>query len=414
MNNQDTKNLLPYLTADLEGVGGAIKTHDEDFFVEEKPLYEPCGQGTHIYALMEKKGTATMDALSLIARELGIAKRDIGYAGLKDARAVTRQWISIEHIDPQRLVSLDIPNVKIIKTSRHKNKLKIGHLSCNSFVIRLRDVMMPLDKAQAIIENVLAILVRRGVPNYFGQQRFGIRSETHLLGEALSKGKIDEFVDIFLGRPQKDEPEIFLAARTLYEEGDYKKAVDAWPYSYSNQRRALKALIAAKGNKKKAYHVIDKHLKGFFVSAFQSDLFNQTLAARMPDIDKLLLGDMAYKHINGACFRVEDAAVEQPRCDAFEISPTGPLLGSRMTRLTGPAGEIENSILDGAGLNERDFEQMAQYGGRGGRRPLRFGPRNHHVSSVQDEFGLFLELRFELDSGCYATCVLREICKNDQ
>src|SRR3989339_1145669 len=225
MNNQDNNNLLPYLTPDFECVGGRIKTRDEDFFVEEKPLYEPSGQGTHIYALMEKKGISTMDALSLIACELGIAKRDIGYAGLKDARALTRQWISIEHIDPQRLVSLDIPNIKIIQTSRHRNKLKIGHLSCNSFVIRLRDVAVPVDKALAATENVLAVLVRRGVPNYFGQQRFGIRSETHLLGEALSKGKIDEFVDIFLGRPQKDEPQTFLIARTLYENGDYKKAV---------------------------------------------------------------------------------------------------------------------------------------------------------------------------------------------
>src|SRR3989339_465210 len=225
MTNPDTMNHLPYLTADFEGVGGAIKVRDEDFFVEEKPLYEPSGEGTHIYALLQKKGIATMDALSLIARELGIAKRDIGYAGLKDAHAVARQWISIEHIDPQRLTSLDIPNIKIIKTSRHKNKLKIGHLSSNNFVIRLRDISMPIDKALTIIENVLAILVRRGVPNYFGQQRFGIRSETHLLGEALSKGKIDEFVDIFLGRPQKDEPQTFLIARTLYENCDYKKAV---------------------------------------------------------------------------------------------------------------------------------------------------------------------------------------------
>ena len=97
---------------------------------------------------------------------------------------------------------------------------------------------------------------------------------------------------------------------------------------------------------------MDKHLKGLFISAYQSDLFNRVLAARMPNIDKLLLGDMAYMHDNGACFHVEQPEVEQPRCDRFEISPTGPLLGRRTTQLTGPAGEIENPILDAEALND--------------------------------------------------------------
>ncbi|MBN2212105.1 MAG: tRNA pseudouridine(13) synthase TruD, partial [Sedimentisphaerales bacterium] len=144
-----------------------------------------------------------------------------------------------------------------------------------------------------------------------------------------------------------------------------------------------------------------------------SELFNQVLAARMPDVDRLLRGDMAMKHENGACFRVEDAAVEQPRCDRFEISPTGPLYGYRMSETVGPAGEIENPILEATGLTKRDFRQMGYYKVRGGRRPLRFQPRNHAVSHGSDDAGPYLEIRFELDSGCYATTVLREIMKKD-
>ena len=146
---------------------------------------------------------------------------------------------------------------------------------------------------------------------------------------------------------------------------------------------------------------------------FRSYLFNQVLAARMPDIDKLLVGDMAYKHINGACFRVEDVVLEQPRCDSFEISPTGPLLGFRMTRLTRVAGDIENPVLDRAGLEDRDFRQMRQYGGRGGRRPLRFRPHHPQVTTGEDKFGPHIELQFELDPGCYATSFIREISKTD-
>ena len=92
-------------------------------------------------------------------------------------------------------------------------------------------------------------------------------------------------------------------------------------------------------NKAHAFNVIDKNHKRFFVSAFPSDLFNQVVSARMPDIDRLLLGDLAYKHDNGAYFRAEDPQTEQSRCDAFEISPTGPMYGYRMMEATGLAGE---------------------------------------------------------------------------
>jgi len=413
MYNSSIHNLLPFLTTQFDGIECTIKTCEEDFFVEELPLYTPCGEGTHIYAQIEKKGISTMDALAKIANALRITRKEIGYAGLKDARAVTRQWISVEHINPEHLFSLDIANIKVIQITRHCNKLKLGHLAYNRFVIRLRNLKSPLKQSVKTIEHIIAILIRRGVPNYFGCQRFGIRNETHLLGEAVSKGKIDEFVDIFLGRPEIDELSTFAVARSLYERGDYKKALKTWPYSYSDQRRTLKALIAYKGNKKKAYHVIDKHLKRFFVSAYQSDLFNQVLAARMPGIDKLFVGDMAYKHVNGACFRVDDAFLEQPRCDIFEISPTGPLLGSRMTILTGPAGDIENSVLNTTGLESRDFQQMSRHGGRGGRRPLRFQPRHTKVITGQDKLGPYIELQFELDSGCYATSLIREISKTN-
>lgn len=413
MYNPDMHRELPFLTSQFEPVECSIKTYEEDFFVEEVPLYEPCGEGTHVYAQIEKKGIATMEAIAKIATELRKTRKDIGYAGLKDARAVTRQWISVEHIDPEKIMSLDIPGVKVIQTSCHGNKLRLGHLACNRFVLRLRNFTLPVKRAVEIIESVVEVLVAKGVPNYYGSQRFGVRNESHLLGEALAKGKIDEFLDIFLGRPDTEELDTFSVARKLYEKGDYEKAFKAWPYSYANQRRALKILIAKNGNKKKAYHVVDKHLKGFFVSAYQSCLFNQVLAARMPGIDKLYTGDMAYKHVNGACFRVEDAAVEQGRCDEFEISPTGPMLGGHMVELVGPAGEIENAVLAGAGLESRDFEQMGKYGGKGGRRPLRFQLRNTKVSQGQDNFGPYIELECELDSGCYATSFIREISKSN-
>jgi tRNA pseudouridine13 synthase len=404
---------LPFLTADLGGTGGVIKEFFEDFFVEEIPLYKASGSGTHTYIFIEKRGLSTSEAIDRISRALNILRKDVGSAGLKDARAITRQWLSVEHIEPERIAALQIPNVKILSLTRHSNKIKPGHLAGNRFVIKLRKMQIPLPQATALAEQILSVLVRRGVPNYFGLQRFGSRKSSHLLGYAVIKSDFDQFIDILLGRPKDSDIPAVAAACAFYEQGQYEKALEAWPRANREQRRALRVLLSSGADKKKAYDAFDKYLKVFYVSSYQSYLFNMVLAHRMPDIDSLVVGDMAYKHDNGACFAVEDAAAEQSRCDNFQISPTGPLLGYRMTELTGPAGQIENPVLADAKLNEKDLKRMKRLGARGGRRPLRFQPRNWQVKTGQDDKGDFLQLEFELDSGCYATMLLREIAKKD-
>src|SRR5688572_17141820 len=131
---------LPYLTTHIAGIGGEIKSRPEDFVVEEVPLYAPSGEGTHIYFQIEKHQLTTMQAIQQIARALGRAPRDIGYAGLKDAEAITRQMFSIEHIDPDKVTKLDLPRIRVLEVSKHRNKLKLGHLCGNKFFIRLRNV----------------------------------------------------------------------------------------------------------------------------------------------------------------------------------------------------------------------------------------------------------------------------------
>jgi tRNA pseudouridine13 synthase len=402
---------LPYITAGLPGVGGTIKDRPEDFFVEEIPLYECSGEGTHVYAEIEKRGLATLDALIKIAKALGIARRNIGYAGLKDARAVTRQWISIEHIDPERLTQLHETGIEVCQIQRHANKIKMGHLAGNRFIVRIRNLAVPVEEGETRARSVLDILSSRGVPNYFGPQRFGGRGDNQLLGAAIIHRNSEQFIDIFLGLPDSSEQSVIYAARTLYEQGKFAEAHQAWPKHYHDQRRALRVLMKNPANKAHAFNVIDKNHKRFFVSAFQSDLFNQVVSIRIPHIDKLLLGDMAYKHANGACFRVEDPEAEQPRCAAFEISPTGPLYGYRTTEATGPAGEIETSVLAPTQLEREDFRRMSYYRAKGARRPLRFQPREIDIRRGADAHGVYLELEFVLDSGCYATTLIREITK---
>jgi len=403
----------PYLT-DSAAISGKIKLRAEDFFVEEVPLYEACGEGTHVYFEIEKVDITTADAAAAIAKALSKARSDVGFAGRKDAHAVSRQWMSAEHVEESRVAALELPRIKILRVSRHKNKLKTGHLKANKFRIKLRQTQMPADQAAKVAKEVLTELEKRGVPNYFGKQRFGTREDSHILGGFIARGKVEEFADQFLGRPGEGELPLIAEARRLYDGGDYEEAIKKWPWSFADQRRALKAIIDGAGNKRRAYNVVDKNLKKLLISAFQSELFNRVLAERMEKcgIDTILTGDMAYKHENGAMFAVEDAASEQPRCANWEISPTGPLIGSAMRKLTGQAGEIENPILESAGLDERDMKQLDNFA-RGGRRVLRFRPVDWDVMSGRDDAGEYVEFAFTLDAGSYATTLLREVCKKE-
>ena len=405
--------VLPFLTNDLGSVNGVIKQRPEDFIVEEVPSYPPCGSGTHIYALIEKQQLTTFDAIARIAAAMGVRRRDVGYAGRKDAQAITRQWISIEHIDPDKLASLELPQVKVLRVARHGNKLKVGHLSANKFIIRMRNLSQPVEKTVSVAQTIMDVLIRRGVPNYFGPQRFGGRANSSQLGWALIENDTQEFCRLFLGDPDNETDKRFIEARKRYEAGEYEQAMAIWPRSFHDQRKALAALVKNPAGFKKAAAQVEESLKSLLVSAWQSEIFNEALASRMPRIDQALIGDMAMKHDNGACFRVEAPEIEQPRCERFEISPTGPLYGMRMTRLTDAAGEIENPILDRRNLTEEHLRRIKNYGARGGRRPLRFQPRDVSIRGGSDTRGDFLELVFELDSGCYATTLLREITKTD-
>lgn len=398
----------PFLTQEVAAVPGAIKRRYDDFCVEEIPAYEPCGSGDHCYFVIEKAGLATMRAVNDIARALGVLSRDIGLAGLKDARAVTRQTLSLEHIDPAKIEALDIPRIKVISVSRHRNKLKIGHLRGNRFRIKLRECNPArLGDVRAVLE----VLQKRGVPNYFGQQRFGSRGDTWQLGHGILRKDPKTVIDLMLGKPTAYDTGDVLRARHLYEMGKYEASAKAWPYGFRDNARACRVMEKTHGNHRRAMFAVDFRLKKFFVSAYQSHLFNRLLAERIGEIDQVQLGDLAYKHENGAVFRVEDVAAEAARAAAFEISATGPIFGYRMTEATGEPGRLEQSILAAEGVSLDEFRFIKGMKVHGARRPLRFALADLAVDAGTDEFGAYVELAFTLSAGCYATMILREICK---
>lgn len=324
-------------------IAGRYKVAVEDFVVVEEELYPPSGEGDHVWLRVRKRGLSTLQAVEALARALGRRERDFGFAGMKDAFAVTEQWVSIEHVAPAAVSALAIAGIDIVAVTRHGNKLRPGHLRGNRFDILLRGVAP--GSAGAVATN-LACLVRTGVPNYFGEQRFGKR------GANLSKG-----LDLLRG-------DLAHAARR-----------------------------------------IPKKLLTLLLAAVQSEVFNRVLVRRLDRFATILSGDVAVLHANGAAFVVEDAAAEQARCDAFELSPSGPMPGPKCLPARGEPGAMEAAVLAELDIDPAWFGKSPHGSNEGERRPLRMQVRDASVAAEADG----LRLRFALPRGAYATSVLREL-----
>jgi tRNA pseudouridine13 synthase len=400
--------ILPTLTRDIPGIGGSIKERPEDFFVQEIPAYEPSGEGEHVYCEVEKIGVTTFDAIDSLAHALNVSPRDIGYAGLKDAAAITRQIFSIPGVTESDVMNLHLPQMSIKWAARHGNKLRPGHLRGNRFAIKIRQVT-PTDVVK--LTPLIRRLKERGMPNYFGEQRFGRRGNNHLLGAALLRGDDTETLRLLLGSPDKTlDNHKQRAAREAFERGEFEPAMKLWPRSSGSERRILARFIKTR-SASAAVRTVDQRIRQLWISALQSDLFNQVVARRIDSLDKLLPGDLAEKHENGAVFRVVDAVAEQPRCDAFEISPTGPLIGYRMTLPELEPLQIEEEVFAARKIGPADFRVAGRLKVKGARRPLRVRPEDVELAAGVDEHGPHITAAFSLPAGSFATSFLRELMK---
>ncbi len=339
-------NALPFVTADLPGSGGTLRASPEDFRVDEVPAYLPSGAGPHLYLRIEKRGRTTRDALRALARALGVPERDAGYAGLKDRDAVTTQWLSFPAAKDPDAASLAAPGLTVVQVSRHVNKLRPGHVRANRFAIVVRGG--DLARARAAAEALAA----RGLPNFFGPQRFGAEGRNAEVGRALLRGE--------------ENPEARRAAR-------------------------------------------DRFLRRLSISAYQSDLFNRWLSERMADglFAAALRGDVMKKLDTGGLFDCAEPAEDGPRVARFEISPAGPMFGHKLRPAADDALLREQRILAADGMT---LEAFARGGGEaeGTRRAARL-----RVEIALEPLGDGYRAAFELPKGSYATVVMRELVKGD-
>lgn len=343
-------DLVPVLTADLPGTGGAIRTTADDFVVDEVPAYAPSGTGDHVFVHIEKRELTTPAAIAAIAAAVGVDKRDIGAAGMKDKLAVTRQWLSLPPpTTPERAQAIEVPGITVLAAVRHGNKLRTGHLRGNTFRLVVRGVA---DDAPHTARAILARLaIPPGAPNGYGAQRFGRDGDNADAGLALIRGEAQR------GRG-------------------------------------------------------DRRRDRFLISAVQSRLFNRWLAARIADglYATAISGDVMHK-VGGGLFDSTDPAVDGPRLADGAIVPTGPMFGHRMRAPAAgtPAAEREAAVLAAAGLTVDDFRRVGAIA-EGTRRDAGIAVGDATVVAIAPDA---IELAFTLPAGAYATTVLREVMKCD-
>jgi len=360
---RDRPRLLPppSFAASAPGPGFVLRTAVEDFVVDEEPLYLPSGEGEHIYLHLRKRSLSTPQLVRRM-RALGVSDRDVGFAGRKDERGVTSQWVSLSYPrvrrDRRALVDgwlqasadqapLDATalgdDVELLAVRRHTNKLKTGHLAGNRFTLGVHldgvgDVALLVDELQSRA----AQLQQRGMPNYFGDQRFGVE------GDSLHKA-----------------------------------------HRFLRRRRKAKGA----GDK-------------FLVSCWQSAVFNHWLQERVQDglLTTAVAGDLLQKLPKGASFVCDAPDDDTPRIMSGEVSVCGPMWGAAMRACTHEALTRESRSLCALGVDPAICTSHPALQ-TGTRRPARA-----MVNAIQiTADGPRLQVAFRLPPGSYATVFMNEL-----
>ena len=377
-----------------EGIGGRIKVRPEDFQVEEIPWRDPTGEGNHLHVLLEKTATSHGELMSVVAKAFGCDSRDVGYAGMKDKAAVTRQWISVPAHLEEAASHLNHERVRLLGTIRSDRALRRGDLRGNRFVIKIREID-PL-KTPAV-GRMLECIEEEGLPAFYGPQRFGYRQNNHRLGAALLSGSWQAVLDELLGPSDGNHPTNQTALREAWVRQDEDVLRSGWPPSQRFEMLAARKWLKHR-DPEKAVRAGGRTTLNFLTSAFSSFLFNQMLEERcqlgLLHVDEP--GDLTVDPLKKTPLAVDDGGL-----------PSALFWGQGAKLANGVQGEIETRVLAKYHLEPSWLESI--WAPRAERRPLRFHLSDPGVEGGFDEHGGYIELRFTLPRGMFATVVAAEI-----
>jgi len=489
---------MDYYVSDADGIGGRLRESPEDFRVRELEAFdaEPLGADRGSYPELVVRVTLrdwdTNDFARRISDALGISRERVSWAGTKDKRAVTTQLFTLREVDPDDLPA--VRGAEIEPLGRAGRRLSFGDLAGNAFDIRVAGAVAEAPgRVAETVRDLRAFAggggddagstasddsvdgdrgfptdATVGVPNYFGQQRFGSRRPvTHVVGLAIARNDPREAVRLYAGNPAETEPDDTRAARDRVDaafgvdaeaasgiaggvageddavdepersaadgtgDGDWAACLDAIPGKLRFERSMVHRLAdrgvdpAAPPDDEDWWHALEavpSNLQRLFVNAAQSSLFNRTLSERLRrglPFDRPVAGDVVcfadgdapdelYAPDADRLQRVDEGRVDTVtrHCGRGRAFVTAPLVGTDTELGDGEPGEIEREVLADAGIEPGDFALPGEFDSAGTRRAILL--RTDLDATVDGGDPRFA---FALPSGSYATVLLRELLK---
>jgi tRNA pseudouridine13 synthase len=413
---EQSLGLASYLTS-TPGIGGRLRAEPEDFVVIELGAGPPrFDEGAYTAARVRLRNWETNRFVGQAARALGIHREHIAFAGMKDKRAVTEQWLTFK-CPPEALAELgQLADVEVVESYRARKAHFPGAHTGNRFVLRARDSTQD----RAVVEaTAAAIRSEGGVPNFFGPQRFGghFRPVTHLVGRAIVEGDLEEAVRLYVGNPMDMEQEQAQQARRIYDETrDPAAALAVYPEKLDPERDILRRLVKRPEDWRYALQALPTNLLQLFVHAHQSWLFNHILSAR---VDAGL--GLATAHPGDLVMGVDEDGTRthkvtthnqqrvQRELDLGRATLTAPLVGLTGALASGEPGALEQEVLDVHGVHPADFRvrELPEVASEGRRHGI-LQPVRDLAVEWRDGDPVF---SFALGKGSYATVVLREFMK---
>ena len=428
------------------GVGGVIRNFAEDFIVEEilvngskaelQPRESqvsgfPTIREPYLLCVLIKRNKDTFIALKAVAEQLGISADNVRIAGIKDAKAITAQHITLKGVSTEELKKIFVKDIEIYPISFFHSPISSYYLLGNNFQVVIRKIR----HSKSTINERVAKVVKDikdvgGVPNFFGHQRFGTtRPITHIVGKAIIQGDFKKAAMLFLAKSTPQEhPESRQARKQLWKTQDFKQALKDFPKKLYYERLMLKHLAKRDNDFLGAFRRLPKKLLILFPQAYQSYLFNRFLSKRIGlglPLSKAEVGDYVVKldtsglPITQACMAASHETLSHinAEVEAGKMRIAIPLLGFKQRLSQGNQGEIEKQILEEESISQENFKVkgMPELSLKGGVRTALTPLNNFSLNKIlRDEANPSkwkVQVSFMLQRGSYATIFLREIMK---
>jgi len=432
---------------DTAGIGGVIRCSIDDFLVEEvlvdgsvariekaarsEVLSVSTKPQRYLLCVLVKRRWDTFVAIKNIAEQLGIDQTRIHIAGIKDAKAITAQHITIENVTMEEAEKISIKDIEVRPLGYFHDALSQFYLLGNRFKITVKAVKhsQPIIM-ERLAKTMLELEAAGGIPNFFGHQRFGTtRAITHQVGKAIVNGDFKEAALLFLANPNPHEhPDSRRAREELQSNQDFAKALQNFPKQLRFERLMLHHLAERPSDFIGAFKQLPFKLQMLFVQAYQSYLFNRFLSERLANgfsLNAAEVGDYVVSversglpmNKTGKLAEAGSLAEINESVKAGKMRVALPLVGFGQRLSEGEMGQIENRILEEEYVKRDSFrvQEMPRIGGKGELRPIVSPIRNFKLESISHDEecakGRRVRMSFMLLRGSYATMLLREIMK---